>query len=65
MTNTTTGLYQSSADALHAIHLLEESGVQSSDISLVASNDLSDGARKRVFSDQPHSKAPDFTTSIL
>jgi len=59
MPSTTTGLYKSSTDALHAIHLLEESGVPPADISLVASNDLSDVAKERVFSDEPHSKAPE------
>ena len=54
MTSTTTGLYKSSIDALHAIQLLEEAGVAAADISLVASSeDLAD-----TVSDEPHSKAP-------
>ena len=54
MQSTTTGLYKSSTDALHAIRLLEEAGVAPTDISLVASSeDLN-----ATVSDEPHSKAP-------
>jgi hypothetical protein len=54
MQSTTTGLYKSSIDALHAIQLLEESGVPPADISLVASND----DLSACVSAEPHSKAP-------
>lgn len=59
MANITTGLYKSSTDAMHAIHLLEESGVPAADISLVASNDLSAEVKERVLSGEKHSKAPE------
>lgn len=55
MESTTTGLYKSSTDALHAIQLLEESGVAPADISFVAS---SDDLSSVGVGDDPHSKAP-------
>src|SRR5690348_9128547 len=54
MATTTTGLYRSPRDALHAIQLLEESGVPAEDINFVAnSDDLSP-----IVSDKRDSKAP-------
>lgn len=55
----TTGLYKTSADAMQAIRLLEESGVPATDISLVASNDLSAEMKERVESAEKHSKSPE------
>ena len=56
---TTTGLYKTSTEALHAIHLLEEAGVPPADISFVANEDLRAGVPEHDVSDETHSKAPE------
>jgi len=57
--STTTALYKSSTDALHAIQLLKAAGVPPADISLVANEDLRAEVPERDVSDEPHSKAPE------
>ncbi|HTE41769.1 MAG TPA: hypothetical protein VK629_13130 [Steroidobacteraceae bacterium] len=55
MSNVTTGLYKSSADAANAVRYLEAQGIPSEDINMVASDDFNrDG-----FIVEPHSKAPE------
>jgi hypothetical protein len=55
MSNVTTGLYKSPADAANAVRFLEARGIPSADINMVASDDFNrDG-----FIVEPHSKAPE------